>query len=84
MTMDWLLRVGDGINFMISSTYKIWGIKSQTTCGKHFMKAVHSGDRLWFVKNTSKGKIIAVATYHSHNSREFGPLLHLLHFKRRF
>ena len=60
--MDWLLRVGDGINFMNSSKYKIWGISTQSTCGKYFIKTVKSGDRLWFVQNKSHGQIIAVAS----------------------
>ena len=77
MTIDWLLRVGDGINFMNSSKYKIWGISTQSTCGKYFIKTVKSGDRLWFVQNKSHGQIIAVATYCSYNRREFGPLVNI-------
>ena len=75
MTTDWLLRVGDGENLKRSSNYGIWGIQSLTSYGKHFIKNVKSGDRLWFVKSKSKGQLIAVATYHSHNKREFGPLI---------
>ena len=75
MTTDWLLRVGDGENLINSSKYKIWGIQSTTSIGKHFVENVKPGDRLWFVKSKSKGKIIAVATYRSHNKRDFGPLI---------
>lgn len=78
MTTDWLLRVGDGQNFIESSKYKIWGIQASTSPhGRYFIKNVKLGDRLWFVKSKSQGKIIAVATYCSHNKREIGPLINL-------
>jgi predicted secreted protein len=77
MTTDWLLRVSDGENLKNSSRYRIWGIKSTTNNNKHFIKNVKPGDRLWFVKNNSNGKIIAVASYRSHNKREFGELINL-------
>lgn len=77
MTIDWLLRVGDGENFKASSKYRIWGIQSTTPIGKYFIKNVKSGDRLWFVKSKSQGNIMAVAIYRSHNKREFGPLVDL-------
>jgi len=75
MTIDWLLRVGDGENFKRSSKFGIWGLSSNIPTNKYFLKNVKYGDRLWFVKSRSQGKIIAVATYCSHNKREFGPLI---------
>lgn len=75
MTTDWLLRVGDGENLKRSSKYRIWGISSKITTNKCFLKNVKPGDRLWFVKSKSNGKLIAVATYCSHNMRELGPLV---------
>jgi predicted secreted protein len=75
MTTDWILRCGDGENLKNSSKYRIWGISSKTTTDKHFIKNVKPGDRLWFVKNKSQGKLAAVATYRSHNLRDFGPLI---------
>ena len=75
MTTDWLLRVGDGENLKCSSKYRIWGIQSTSPDGKYFVKNVKPGDRLWFVTSKSHGKLIAVATYRSHNTREFGPLI---------
>ena len=75
MTTDWLLRVGDGENLKNSSKYRIWGISSKISTNKHFLKNVNPGDRLWFVKSKSQGKLVAVATYRSHNSRDFGPLI---------
>mgnify|MGYP000412745389 CR=1 FL=1 len=78
MTTDWLLRVGDGENLKRSFQYKIWGIQTVTSPhGKHFIENVKPGDRLWFVKSKSKGKLMAVATYRSHNKREFGPLINI-------
>jgi len=75
MTTDWLLRVGDGENLKNSSKYRIWGILSTTSDNAYFLKNVKPGDRLWFVKSKSQGKLIAVATYRSHNKRELGPLI---------
>ena len=75
MTTDWLLRIADGKNFKNSSKYRMWGISSKTPTNKHFLKNVNPGDRLWFVKSKSQGKLVAVATYRSHNSRDFGPLI---------
>lgn len=77
MTRDWILRVGNGNNLVGSSQYKIWGIQSTTNSGKCFVNNVRPGDRLWFVTAKSKGKIIAVATYCSHNKRELGPLVNI-------
>ena len=77
MTTDWLLRVGDGENFINSSKYRIWGIQSTNPANKHFIRHVKIGDRLWFVKSKSNGKIIAVATYQSHNKRDLGPHVNL-------
>ena len=75
MAKDWLLRVGDGINFKNSSRFKIWGIKSSNSNSKKFLKDVKQEDRLWFVSNGITGKLLAVATYTSHNKRELGPLI---------
>jgi hypothetical protein len=75
MSTDWIFRVGDGVNFTQSSKHRIWGINGTINCGKHFIKNVKQGDRLWFVKNKSNGKILAVATYRSHHMRELGPLI---------
>jgi hypothetical protein len=75
MVADFIVRVSDGNNFNSSSSKKIWGINSNNGNAKGFIKKVQPGDRLWFIKNKSDGKIIAVATYISHNKREFGPLL---------
>jgi hypothetical protein len=75
MTTDWLLRVGDGENLKQSSKYRIWGISSKVLTNKYFIKNVKPGDRLWFVKSKSQGKLVAVARYRSHNMRELGPLV---------
>ena len=72
---DWILRVGDGQNFNNSSNHEIWGVKSN--CCKNILKRIRSGDRLWFVKNGSGGKLIGVSIYCSHNTRVFGPLLNI-------
>jgi len=78
MNTDWILRVGDGGNLIRSSKHRIWGIQAKTTNSKYFVKNVKCGDRLWFVKSNSNGKLLAVATYRSHNMRVFGPLLNTM------
>ena len=75
MTVDWILRAGNGENLKHSSKHRIWGVVAKNSLGKHFIKNVKPGDRLWFVKSKSQGKLIAVATYRSHNKRDFGPLI---------
>lgn len=75
MTTDWLVRAGDGENLKRSCKHRIWGIKTINSSGKYFIQNVKPGDRLWFVKNKSDGKLLGVATYCSHNRREFGPLI---------
>jgi len=77
MTTDWLLRVGDGMNLKRSTRYKIWGIRSGTSCAKYFLTHVRPGDRLWFIQNKSCGKVLAVATYLHHNVRELGPFINV-------
>jgi hypothetical protein len=77
MTTHWLLRIGDGENFKNSLKYKIWGIRSTTPDNKYFLTNVKSGDKLWFVKSNSHGKLLAVSSYLSHNKRELGPLLNI-------
>ena len=74
MATDWILRCGDGENFKNSSKHELWGISSKPNTNKHFMENVKRGDRLWFVKSKSHGKVVAVATYRSYNPR-FGPLI---------
>jgi len=77
MATDWLLRVGDGKNLISSSKYKIWGIQSSSADSKYFLKNVKCGDRLWFVTTKTNGKLIGVASYRSHNQRDFGDLINL-------
>lgn len=80
---NWIIRVGDGENFKISSKYKIWGVKSTTSGYVHFTNNVKKYDKLWFVLNKDKeendkyGKLLAVATYISHNERLLGDLINL-------
>ena len=68
MTNDWILRVGNGTNFIKGYKYKIWGISSSPPVSKHFLKNVKPGDRLWFVKGGTGGLILAVATFRSYHS----------------
>ena len=75
MATDWLLRIGDGDHFAVSSKLNIWGINSKNSFGKYFIRSVVPGDRLWFVKSKSKGLLVAVSTFTSFNQRELGPLV---------
>jgi len=73
--MHWLIRVGDGKNFLAGAKFDIWGVNSNGTTVKCLLKNVKQGDILWFVKSSSKGLLIAVATYERHNVRVIGPLI---------
>ena len=64
----YLLRVGDGADFLVSRPHKLWGIISKW---KTFLQTVNPGDILWFVRNKRKGddrkgRAIGVATYVGH------------------
>lgn len=71
----WLLRVADGVHFILSSPYNTWGVLSTNNDPKYFLANATPGDILWFVKGASRGLIIAVATYTGNRVREIGPLL---------
>jgi hypothetical protein len=75
----WLLRVGDGNNFINSSELGIWAVSLR--CNS-FREQSKEGDILWFIKskdpknkNELNGKVIAVATLVSKIIREEGPLI---------
>jgi len=80
MTNHFILRVGNGENFVKGSVFSLWACKSTN---KSFLSNVKEGDKLWFVRkkqqniDTNTGKIIAVATFVSKNKRETGPLISL-------
>jgi hypothetical protein len=59
-----IFRVGDGENFWNSSHLYTWGVKKLNG-----LRTIKTGDRMWFITNKSKGKIIAVATFESINLR---------------
>ena len=75
MSKHYIFRIGDGKNFNASSKKSIWGIKSQNSFGKYFIKNVKNGDLLWFVTSNSKGHIVAVSTFTSIEERIRGPLI---------
>ena len=64
MVKHWMIRVGDGLNF-INSRYAVWGIKrGRGGCLKSIVQKFNPGDILWFF--TSKkfgGKFIGMAEY---------------------
>ena len=60
---NWIIRVGDGDNFMKSSKINVWGIPDNYNASICFINNVKKGDVLWFITSNSGGKIIAVATY---------------------
>ena len=75
MSTHWLLRVGDGKDFIRSSSKLTWGFDSSSNHGKAFLTHVRVGDILWFVKSESKGLLLAVATLEAVKRREVGPLV---------
>ncbi len=77
MAVHWLLRVGNGEDFIRSSSKLTWGFDSSSPSGKAFLANVTPGDLLWFVKSESKGLLMAVATLDAIKRREIGPLVAL-------
>ncbi len=78
MIEHWLVRVGDGIHFINSSKYFIWGINSiDKSNTSKFIEEVKEDDILWFVTSKSQGKAIAVATFNKIKKREIGPLVNI-------
>ena len=78
MATDWLLRVGNGENFIRSYIYNIWGINGSTSpSGKYFIKNAREGDRLWFIKSKSNGLILAQAILVCCKKRDIGPLINV-------
>lgn len=75
--INWLMRVGNGEHFISSSSGNIWGINSKNRCGKHFIKNVKKGDRLWFIKSKSMGLVIGLAIFDKLIKREIGELISL-------
>jgi hypothetical protein len=75
MAIHWLLRVGNGEDFIRSSSKLTWGFHSSSPSGKTFLANVTPGDVLWFVKSESKGLLMAVARLDAIKPREVGPLI---------
>ena len=79
MSNHFILRVGNGDNFVKVSVHSLWACRIMH---KSFLSKIKEGDKLWFVRKKQKkdmnvGKIIAVATFVSKNNRETGPLISL-------
>lgn len=70
MVKHWILRVGNGTNFINSSKFNIWGISSRY---KTFIVEAKPEDVLWFVVTGSNGKVIAVSEFSSLQTRELTP-----------
>jgi len=60
---NYIIRIGDGLNFWNSDRYSVWGISE--TGVKTLQKNAVNGDRLWFCTKESNGKLVAVANYSS-------------------
>ena len=71
------MRIGNGDHFNASSPKHTWGITSTHSAAKGFLKSAKEGDLLWFVTNSSNGKIVAVATFMRTEKRINGPLIQL-------
>ena len=75
MVQHWLFRIGDGKHFESSSKYNIWGINSQHSTCKKFIREVKPGDGVWFVKGGNNGLLIGVAEFSKFQKRIIGPLI---------
>jgi hypothetical protein len=75
MTNHWILRVADGVHFIKSQPFMLWGINSKhINWATSFMNKVKAGDIIWFVKQ-GKGQVLGVATFTYYCKRELGPLV---------
>jgi hypothetical protein len=73
----YIIRVGDGVNFINSSKYNCWGLNSNNNNVKHLIKNIKENDILWFIKNKTKGQVIAVSKYTRNEKRILGPLINI-------
>ena len=73
----YIIRVGDGVNFINSSKYNCWGLNSNNNNVKHLIKNIKENDILWFIKNKTKGQVIAVSKYARNEKRILGPLINI-------
>jgi hypothetical protein len=81
---NWILNIGDGVHFDNSAPLHIWGCKSITKKGTKstsakFINTAQEGDKLWFIKSKTRGRVYAVATFIRTMKRETGPLIALTH-----
>jgi len=75
--MHYIIRIGDGVNFINSSKYNCWGLNSNNNNAKHLIKNIKENDILWFIKNKTKGQVIAVSKYTRNEKRILGPLINI-------
>jgi hypothetical protein len=54
--MHYIIRVGDGVNFINSSKYNCWGLNSNNNNVKHLIKNIKENDILWFIKIKQKDR----------------------------
>lgn len=73
MVTDWIIRVGDGTNFVNASKHSLWTCNKSKNAHKCFINNATPGDRLWFLK--TGGPFIAVATFIKLAPRILGPLI---------
>jgi predicted RNA-binding protein len=76
----YILRVGDGENFINGFAKHLWAVKDSH---KSFLEKVKQGDKLWFIRSKTSedlysGKIIAVVDFQSKNERIIGPLKYII------
>ena len=77
MTTDWIFRIGDGVHFAASQSKNTWGVDSTHNWTRAFLRESAPGDRLWFVKSGTGGKVLAVASLTQTRPRVVGPLIAL-------
>lgn len=74
--IHWLIRIGDGKNFINSSEKGIWGMSTKNNTNvQSFLNKAKEGDLLWFITGRSNGKVLAMSEYISNNKRQDGPLI---------
>ena len=66
---NWLVRIGDGINFNKSRKHSIFSCSKVCKSNSTFIKDAKRGDNLLFIPNNSKSKVAYIATFYGIKER---------------
>ena len=70
--MHYLIRIGDGKNFVKSKRFNAYALDSNSSTVSLFIRHIQKGDVLWFVKANTLGQLWYVVVYKGITDRELG------------